>query len=436
MFETVRCIVCDQVGKWKNVDQYRYKAQGMCLCESCGFVTYPEVQLNQKDLEKFYEEEYRDPPSFDNVVTGERKLHYHAAFLGSLFDEWKKTGKENPEVFEVGAAFGMFLDWMRQIFPKGSYGGSELTKSFVRNAFHLYGLDLKSQIDESKKYDLIASYKVAEHQPDIDAQLKKYASLLKDGGLLYISVPTWFGMMHNFGAPGFNIEYYYSKNHVNSWSRNLFEVLLAKSGFEIVKDNHYFYDSTYLCKVNKSVSVPAIPADNAKVIEESLAKIFRAACFHDEAKYQDALNEWPNFPLGHVAFYEANRAALHKNGYEWIDENICKKAMEICKDSAVVVMLAADIAMRYSQWGKAIKYLEHGLSLCPNDPNMLGHVASCYRNMALSATNNEERTKFVIESRNVMKYVRQIAIGSTREAISWIMADNARLPTASEVATQ
>jgi hypothetical protein len=56
--------------------------------------------------------------------------------------------------------------------------------------------------------------------------------------------------------------------------------------------------------------------------------------------------------------------------------------------------------------------------------------------MALSATNNEERTKFVIESRNVMKYVRQIAIGSTREAISWIMADNARLPTASEVATQ
>ncbi len=37
----MRCIVCDN-SNWENVDQFRIKKEGMSLCKSCGFVSYPE----------------------------------------------------------------------------------------------------------------------------------------------------------------------------------------------------------------------------------------------------------------------------------------------------------------------------------------------------------------------------------------------------------
>jgi hypothetical protein len=114
---TTRCIICDSVGLWKNVDQYRQKAHGMAMCTQCGFITYPEIVSDHAKMVEYYREEYREPPTYQNLLTGERKLHYHDAFLAPLFEEWRKTGKTSPKICEVGAAFGLALTWFRKQFP-------------------------------------------------------------------------------------------------------------------------------------------------------------------------------------------------------------------------------------------------------------------------------------------------------------------------------
>jgi SAM-dependent methyltransferase len=424
----VRCPICTEVGQWKSVDQYRYKASGMCLCTSCGFVTYPEAISKTAQLKDFYREEYRDAPGVNNLYTGERKLHYHGAFLESLFKQWESDGLKDPAVCEIGAAFGMFLDWVRKVVPGAKLFGTELTTSMVRNAFHLYGLRLTDEIDATKKYDLIATYKVAEHQPNIDVELEKYAQCLKPGGRLYISVPTWFGRMSNFGVNGFSLEYYYHKNHINVWTQKLFEGLLARCGFEVVQENHTFYDDSYLCVVNPEKKNLPMVKESPVEIERSLAAIFTAAAAFDAGEYAQAIAAWPNFPEAHTLHYEMNRQKFHGQGFDWIIENVGKKAVEACPKSTNALLLCADICMRYNQWEKALEYLNKVLDWKPNDGTTLSNIAHCFRNIS-QMVQGPEKLRMIVEARNVTRMVTAVSQQMKSDALTWMMQDNARIPT-------
>ena len=155
-----RCIVCEKT-EWENVDEFRLKPHGMEICKSCGFITYPQ-KLSEADpmRKKYYESDYRKPPTIANFYTCERKIHYHSSFLK---DEIKKRGEEELNFLEIGAAFGVVGNWLKGK-TKWKYSGTELTKSFRRVAMHDYGIKLDTDFDESKKYDYIMTYKVAEHQ--------------------------------------------------------------------------------------------------------------------------------------------------------------------------------------------------------------------------------------------------------------------------------
>lgn len=436
-YAKVRCPICETSGNWKNVDQYRQKPSETHLCLTCGFVTYPDVLLDKPKLEDFYREEYRDAPGFNNLCTGERKLHYHSAFLTQhegLFDGWKKRGLEKPVVCEIGAAFGMFLHWMRQAFPGAEIHGTELTKSYVRNAWHMYRVKLTDAIDTSKKYDLIASYKVAEHMPEFNKELDKYAGCLADQGHLYISVPTWFGVMNNFGLQGFSLEYYYHKNHINVWTRTLFETLLAKHGFEIVQKNHNYYDDTYLCRFNADVKSRAPKYEKPADIERRMEAIATASSAFDQGQYDKALAAYQNFPDAWSAFYEFARAKHHKNGFDWIFSNIIEKAIVACPHSAGVRIMAGDLCMRYDQWEKALKYFDEGLGMKPNDPALMMNIATCLREMG--RRNPAGQAKLFGEA---MKVVKMISVNSQQmkgDALTQMMDFGARIPTPFETPVQ
>jgi len=164
-----RCLVCEKTDQWENVDAYRIKPVGMCICKSCGFVTYPQrLKDSTKKLKEFYKKDYRKPPSIANHFSSEKKMHYHKAFLADLFRQWKEE-KKNPVVVEIGAAYGFFLQHViKAAFKEAEIYGTELTKSFVANAWELFKIKLEEEIDLSRNYDLIVSYKVAEHMPDVD----------------------------------------------------------------------------------------------------------------------------------------------------------------------------------------------------------------------------------------------------------------------------
>lgn len=426
-FESVRCICCDTIGQWQNVDEFRYKPSQMHMCRTCGFITYPDVIMNGEKLKEHYKEEYRPAPGVNNLFSSERKLHYHVQFLDDLFKEWDQKQKKNPNILEIGAAIGLFLNFARGRYPKGSVYGTELTKSFVRCAFWIYKLKLEPDADWTKKYDLIMSYKVAEHQPDIDVQLRKYREALTKDGRLYISVPTWFKTLSNFGSQGFSLEYYYDKNHVNVWSRNLFERLLMRSGFTIVKENHSMYDDSYLCKVETPAEVPALD-DPAKRLEE-LKKIFEAAKAFDEGKYSQAIGAWNNFPEAHSHFYEMNRAKAHQEGWDHILKNHIERALEACPDNPNITLFAGDIHMRYDKWDEAIQLFDKTLQLRPYDVQALMAIGNCLRARSKAAPNPHAQIKLRHDAMNLTRVVEKNSLQSRYDAINWAMSDAAEIPT-------
>ena len=422
----VTCIICRAVGKWQNVDRFRYKPQGMCMCEVCGFVSYPEVTKNQEKLKAHYEQEYRQPPTVQNLFSSERKLHYHIDFLKETLQGWEEK-KKNPCVLEIGAAMGLFLNWFRGKFPGADLNGTELTTSFVRTAFWLYRLELKKDADWTKKYDLIMSYKVAEHMPDIDVQLKKYRDSLADDGLLYISVPQWFGRLNNFGLSGFSLEYYYDKNHCNAWSRNLFELLLERSGFRIVKENHWTYDSTYLCvkgeqSTNKTFDDPAVRLDQ-------LERILKAAKLSEENRFKEAVELWPDFPDAQQSRYEIDRKKAHALGWEGIKKEYLDTALAACPNDPAVLSFVADVHMRYEKFNEAIDLFSKVIDLRPPDVNALNAVAHCLRQQASRCTDEKMKIKAIHEAMKTTQIIEKNSLQARYDAMTWIMHDASNMPT-------
>lgn len=426
----MRCIVCDS-NDWENVDQYRLKPQGMSICKPCGFVSYPNKWQSEEDIKKHYRSSYRNPPTSNNLFSGQRKIHFHNVFLQDVFQDWQQK-KTKPVIFEIGAAYGLVLHWFKQFLPECQVYGSELTTTYRRNAYHELGIKLSEDFDYSKKYDLIMSYKVAEHQLDIDQYLKKYVDCLNDDGYMYISVPIWFGSLTNFGANGFDLEYYYDPNHINAWAKEHFEYILNKAGLEIVKQDHIIYDSTYLCKKTsnpKKLEVPKL----YDFVKTKLDKIKKAYTCFTEGRFEDAINEYNDYPFAHINLYEMTRQQFHQKGFAWTEENFILKSLERCPNSAEILIMAADICMRFGQLQKAISYIEDALRAKPENPPSLHMMINVMRELALKAKTEKEKQHYFIQARECSRHLRNVSQQHFREAIDLMYLFNAQIPMPGEI---
>jgi SAM-dependent methyltransferase len=435
---SMRCVCCGATDKWKNVDEHRIIPKGMSICMGCGFVSYPSLYKSEEEIKAHYRTDYRAIPKAANLFTCVRKNHMHDAFLGKELRELKKR-KENPVVGEIGAAYGVFLNHIReQYFPKGEFYGTELTTTYRRVAFHEYGLNLTEDFDFSKKYDLIISYKVAEHQLDIDQKLRQYAEALAEGGLMYISVPTWFGTMTNFGIPGFDLEYYYDTNHINAWTRQLFETVLKKAGLEVVKFDDKMYDSTYLCKRNDAVMKMEHPGledpDDIMRRMKAIKEAFLAMKNNDP---EAAIAAYPNYPEAWAYRYEKGRAELHKDHQdvtiEMLIEQFYKPFKEACGDTYDTNRFMADIAMRYDQYELALEYWQKCIIMRPGSASVLMPITQCYRRLAEISKDPKFSEALRRKSAEITRHWLSADYESRNEALTWLYFDLSKIKLPSEV---
>jgi len=420
----MRCCICDK-DSWENVDQYRLKEKGMEICNNCGFISYPKMYKTKEEILEYYRNDYRNPPNVFNLYSGQRKLHYHGAFLADEIKRLKE--KESPDVLEVGSAFGMFVSFMQTNLPKAKILGTELTTTYKRVAKNEFKIDLADDFSDSDRYDLICTYKVAEHLLDTDKELERYRNCLKDDGLLYIGVPCWFDTMHNFGAGGWDIEYYYSPNHINVWTRKAFESLLKKIGFEIVKQDHEMYDSVYLCKKAEPQKLTHKDYDGKEKIIAHLKAIKAANDLFVKGQYLEAINVWNNFPPAITLDYEVKKKQYNDLGFDWIEENLINKAVSACKASPAILSFAADVFSRYAKLEKAIEVCKMGLSKQPCSPRFLECMGSSLFRLA-EAEKDPERQQFLyVQSRNTYEVLKNVSRQSFELAYDWIFRLDAKI---------
>lgn len=422
---------------WKNVDEYRLVPKGMSICTGCGFVTYPALFKTEDEIKAHYRTDYRKIPKVNNLYTGIRKNHLHDAFLGPVLDNMRKK-TETPVIAEVGAAYGVLLNHLKKAyFPKGEFYGTELTTTFRRVAYYEHGLNLTEDLDLTKKYDLIISYKVAEHQFEIDKKLREYCLALADDGLLYISVPTWFGAMTNFGLPGFDLEYYYDTNHINVWTRKLFETMLKHAGLEVIKFDNVMYDETYLCKRNDDLMKQEHPEyeEPDKIIErmKNIKIAFEALKNNDTTS---ALAAYPNYPEAWTLHYEKKRQEMHEHRQDVTLEEIMKEFYEpfrmACGDCFETWRFVADLCMRYDDFETALEYWQKCIYSKPGHGHVLGPITHCYRRMAEMTKDPEFAAALRRKSVEITRHWISSDLESRFEAINWLYFDLSKTKLPSE----
>lgn len=430
----MNCPSCNS-NDWKNVDEFRFKQKddkghdiGMHICNVCSFISYPAKYKSKAEIIAHYRKEYRKPPTVMNMFTGQRKNHFHYAFLKDHIEKWQKS-EDQIDIVEIGAAFGMSLNMFQQLLPGANIEGTELTQSYKNVCKQEFGIELKDDFDDSKSYDLIMSYKVLEHQLDPHVELARYAKALKPEGFLYISVPTWFGPMVNFGLEGFDLEYYYDPNHINVWTRQMFESMMSRAGLEIVKYDGTMYGDTYLCKRTiKAVTTEPFIEKPGHILEKLKATKEAFLAFIDQ-DYAGAIAHYKNFPQAHINLLEMSRKELSEKGWEAFKRDRIDSMLDSCPDSVEAMICATDFMMRMKRYEEALEMTKTTLKLKPNNPASLFQAGICFEQSAVLSKDKNEKLKFLLKAKELYFHLMNVSEQNKHETISKIYFINSQIPS-------
>ena len=181
-------------------------------------------EMYQKNYGKTYIED------FPNIKASSR---YKIQNIKSLMG--KSTGK--PSLLEIGCAYGPHLAAARDegFIPMGI----EPTKDAVKYAREELGIEIveglfpQTSITVSKPFDVVTLWLAIEHIPDCARALAEINKLLKPGGILAISTPSYSGMLGRKSIKSFLKQS--PADHFTIWSPKMCKKALALHGFKVKK---------------------------------------------------------------------------------------------------------------------------------------------------------------------------------------------------------
>jgi 2-polyprenyl-3-methyl-5-hydroxy-6-metoxy-1,4-benzoquinol methylase len=159
-------------------------------------------------------------------------------------------------ILDVGCGDGLFFDRLREF---GDVEGIEAAADLItpdgpnRNRIHVAPFDLN--FEPGKKYDLILMLDVLEHLDAPAEALRHALTLLKPGGIVFITVPAFPLLWTNHDR---------TNQHRTRFTKATFRQLAASARMEISK-NHYFFHWLFAVKLAVRVkeavirSAPGMP---------------------------------------------------------------------------------------------------------------------------------------------------------------------------------
>ena len=345
MIPLIKCPICENE-KWISLDHLREQRQwfasdlrhfeesiGFKVCEFCGFITYDYLEY---DRLKYNYTIQRPSVQIGNIVTGNKKLEYHANFL-------KDIDFKNFTVLDYGCAVGLFLNYLHEekSVPRENLYGIEMVDSLRNFAKYEYKVNVSEKLS-NRSFDFICLYHTLEHLQYPDLVLKNCCEQLNQSGFLYISVPIWLDKMENdAGDDPQTFEMLYHVNHVNCFTYKSLHNLLRKSGFEIIKKDIEMYGYTILCKKTKKDDT--IEIEDSKYIVAEIEKQKKAFELFQQKKFEEALTLYPRFAncYIHWSVWQDNMRNFDKQ------LEILNKGLEILPNN---LTLLAQKARLYFQW--------------------------------------------------------------------------------------
>lgn len=203
-------------------------------------VTYPQP----KDLNYYYESNEYISHS-DSTTTFFEKLYklIKNHNLGKKLRLVENYVDAEKSLLDVGAGTGDFLAFAKK--KAWEVEGVEPNKTAQAIA-NKKGLVLHSDISliDEKRFDVITLWHVLEHLPDLNGQIKKLTSMLKDGGTLFVAVPNYRSYdARHYGKywAAFDVP-----RHLWHFSKNTITILFERNNFKLIKTKPMWFDSFYV----------------------------------------------------------------------------------------------------------------------------------------------------------------------------------------------
>lgn len=225
-----KCIVCSTEMESSK------RLKGLLECPCCGFVM-ADIHLDNDALEELYSENYFMGEEYTDYLSDE-KLHKHN-FNRRIARIKNKIGCiENMNVLEIGCAYGLFLDVIKN--HVGKVYGIDISRDAITYAKKRIGSKasvsqgdyLAKEIQHNGKYNLVCMWDVIEHLAEPQAYLKKINLELQQGG--YICVTTGDIGSINAKIRGKKWRQIHPPTHLCYFSQKTLALLLKKYGFEVV----------------------------------------------------------------------------------------------------------------------------------------------------------------------------------------------------------
>jgi len=237
--QKISCIICESIDiqtLFASTDYISGSVHVICTCKTCD-LAFVNPQPDKNELDKYYPTEYygKEPFAYEKVDARTR-----FKFLKGLIV--KRTGR----MLDVGCGKGLLLKMVKDM--GWEVIGTELSAHSANYGKVELGIDVRNQelgqlSFDNNSFDLVTLFHSLEHMLNPYATLSIINNIIKEDGLLLVSVPR-FNCYYSklFRANWFHLD---APRHLFHFSDKSLELLLNKAGFKVIRAVKYnlMYDS-------------------------------------------------------------------------------------------------------------------------------------------------------------------------------------------------
>lgn len=222
------CIICN--GAYKS-----FSIPGLKQCTNCEFVT-TDISLSSEELADLYSDQYFMGEEYRNYI--EEKNVILKNFAAKLRKVLKYIDKpQQKTAFEVGAAYGFFLELAGKCFKSAS--GIDISSDAVTYA-KKNGVDIRCQdfltYELPHSYDNFFLWDTIEHLQSPHLYIEKISKNISQGGHVVITT----GDIDSLNAKIRKSKWrqIHPPTHLHYFSLKTLTKLLEKNGFSVVHSSH------------------------------------------------------------------------------------------------------------------------------------------------------------------------------------------------------
>jgi|TARA_B100000959_G_C14914191_1_gene596548 SAM-dependent methyltransferase len=240
-----KCIICNNNNKFKK------KFEILTQCMDCKHI-FADLNLDHTKIKQVYSNDYFFGNEYINYINDRKQIEKNASNRIKII---KKHTKNiiNKNLYEVGCAYGFFLNSIKTYFNKVS--GIDINEEAVNYAKNILKLDVeegdlisKKNID-IKNYNIFCMFDVIEHLANPDNYIKNIASKSKGETFLYITTGDIDSL--NAKIRGKNWRLIHPPSHVHYFSKKTIKLILEKNGFKVISIQYCGYYRNFLTILSK-----------------------------------------------------------------------------------------------------------------------------------------------------------------------------------------